>query len=79
MFYPLNHPSTLYSPPQRSGWYIPDYTYAQPLRFGNNAGCGFALTDSCATSPLPSSLAPYYCPVGGTATSYTFAVGSKVC
>ena len=32
-----------------SGWYIPNYNYAEPYHFGAGQGCGF-LTSSCASS-----------------------------
>jgi len=32
-----------------SGWYVPDYKYAEPFWFGKGAGCDF-LTKKCGTS-----------------------------
>ena len=32
-----------------SGWYIPDYTYAEPFYFGQGEGCGF-IYQTCSTA-----------------------------
>ena len=32
-----------------SGWYVPDYTYAEPYHFGQGQGCGF-LFNTCSSS-----------------------------
>eukprot|EP00741_Cyanophora_paradoxa_P006309 tig00000989_g6116.t1 len=48
---------------QDSGWYLPDYTAADPLYWGRNAGCPFAL-ERCiaqgASGPVSVS-APHFC------------------
>jgi len=32
-----------------TGWYVPDYSYAEPYHFGKNAGCGFYSDDIVST------------------------------
>jgi len=34
---------------EATGWYIPDYTYADPYYFGQGQGCGF-IRDQCSSS-----------------------------
>ena len=56
--------------------YLPQWQFAQPLRYGYQAGCGFAQTDSCAASPLPASLAGYYCTPGQGSAVFTLTLPS---
>ena len=56
-----------------SGWYIPDYAYAQPLRFGLAAGCAFATTDSCKAAPLSAAMALDVCSVAEATSPPTYS------
>ena len=56
-----------------SGWYLPDYSYAQPLRFGLAAGCGFASTDSCKASQLSTAFSQDYCSISEYSNPPTYS------
>ena len=57
-----------------SGWYIPDYTFGQPLRYAQNAGCSFASYDQCAANPLAATSSPWLCTPGTTPATFSFTV-----
>jgi len=57
-----------------SGWYVPDYKYADPFFFGQGEGCGF-LYDSCASSSFDYS---DFCKVNGRSCTSSGA-GGGIC
>jgi len=57
-----------------SGWYVPDYDYADPFFFGQGEGCGF-LYDSCSSSTFDY---PDFCKVNGRSCTSS-GVGGGIC
>lgn len=53
-----------------TGWYSPDYTFAEPFIYGKNAGCNY-MTDDCIDKTTKTANYDTFCDVlGGTKCTF---------
>lgn len=54
-----------------SGWYMPDYSYAEPMTWGKNKGCTFFDTTCIDTSTKDANFAEFCSPLTSHGISWT--------
>ncbi len=54
-----------------SGWYLPDYSYAEPMTWGKNKGCNFFDTTCISSTTQAANFEEFCSPLTSTGISWT--------